>query len=1231
MCEHSHQQQSGKLKVSRNLASTDPFTHLHLHSSYSLLDGAIRIPDLMTYLNKLGMKNVALTDHGNLFGAFEFYHAAKKANIKPILGCEFYVAPGKRQEKTNVEGVVDGSNYHLVILARNNQGYQNLMKLSSRSYIDGFYRKPRIDYELLEKHASGLICLSACIGGEIQNKIIQGRMKAATELAGRLKEIMDPDCFFLELQNHGLKEEKIAAEGNFQLSKELDIPLCLTNDSHYLEPHHQEAQEFLLRINQKKTIHDRLPFSFNPEFYVKSSQEMAQLFPDHPEAYLNTQRIAEMVDLDLNFSHPLLPDFQVPPDFTLNSYLYKLAKEGLERRFDSQKLNDKKLQERFEFEFNIIKKTGFAGYFLIVQDFTSYAKKNRIPIGPGRGSAAGSLISYSLGITDIDPLRHGLLFERFLNPNRNALPDIDIDFCTNGRETIIQYVKEKYGDDKVGQIITYSKMTSKSCLKDVARVLEIPFGEANSISDAFPQSCENIPQALQTSKDFAQLAQKSKYERLFRIAQDLEGNVRQVGIHAAGILIAPRSLEELTPLAMIRQKDNRVMVSQYDMDSLLKMGMVKIDFLGLQNLTIIGKALELIKERHGKEIKFRFGPDDQLDDAATYRMIRSGEVKGVFQLESRGMREFLLRLQPDCFEDLIALLALFRPGPLQSGMADSYINRKTGKEKVTYEHPILQKILQNTYGVILFQEQVMEIGKKIGGLTPLEGDQLRVSMGKKNVQLMNEMKEKFVRGAIAQEYSEKFAIKIYQQMEKFAGYGFNKSHSAAYACIVYQTAYLKTHFTIEYLETILNSSKDNIETLQPAIRDCSQYDIQVKGPDVNESMVDFAIIDNNSIRFGLSAIKNVGELFSKEIVAKRQSLPDRKFANLDDFFINLDLRLCNKRVLEALIKSGSLDSFTVKRKYLLENVEILVKLIQSRQRDMQSTQELFSFEAKSSAETQTIVDGIRAYTRNHTTMQEYPLRERLSMEKEALGLYLSGHPLGSYEKKLGNLKYPNLIDCAQFTDNVSVSLPGILTEISKKKTRSGNEMIFFTCEDLTATIEGIIFPRQYKLLKEKIKIDTPLWLEGKIKKEGNGEKNLLILAELSSLDSHLSQIRVEHALHIKFIEKIRQIQSKEVVNQLKEILIEQSLVRPLAVTVKNLEEKNSNNHMQTKIGEKSIEPYQIYFHLPHLTIKAQQNLKIRYDEVLLEKLKTIESISQIYLSIGNQVDKKYEKPHEKSL
>ncbi len=1167
----------------------ETFTHLHLHTSYSLLDGAIRIHELMEYVKQNGMNAVAMTDHGNMFGAIEFYKTAKKAGVKPIIGLEFYVAPGSRFETKQMENLADGNNYHLILLAKNNKGYQNLIKLASRSYSEGFYRKPRIDYELLAAHSEGLICLSACIAGEIPRKIIAGRNEEALELAGRLNEMFGQGNFFLEIQNHGIPEEKISAQGMVNISRKTGIPLVLTNDAHFLKKEDRQSQDILLRINQKKTLEDVLSFGFTDDFFVKPPSEMLQLFPELPEAFHNTNLIADMVDLDFKFGNPLLPKFDVPQGYTLDSYMRDLAWNGLKKRYGENLPSE--VTERFEFEYNVITGMDFPGYFLIVQDFINWAKSTGIPVGPGRGSAAGSIVAYGLGITDIDPLKYDLLFERFLNPDRKEMPDIDVDFCTERREEVINYVKDKYGHDQVGQIITYGTLAAKACLKDVARVMNIPFEEANGISKKFPDGLNiTIEDALKQSRELAEYASSGPVQKnLFSVALKLEGNVRHTGVHAAGVVIAPGRLEEYVPMATVAakgsdKKQDRILVTQYDMNVLSDVGLVKMDFLGLRNLTIINDACKEIERRRGIRVDF-----DSLDlnDTKSYQLLQKGDVAGVFQLESSGMREFVLRTKPERFEDLIALIALYRPGPLDSGMAESYINRKNGREKVSYPHEDLREILQDTYGVIVYQEQVMLISRIIGGFTPGESDALRKAMGKKIVDKMAEMRVKFVEGAVKKGYNQKFAEEIYDQMAEFAKYGFNKSHSAAYAMIVYRTAYLKANYPVEYMKAVLDSEIDRTERLVFYINSCREMNIKILGPDVNESGLHFTITDDDTIRFGLTAIKNVGEPAARSILDARAACGG-KFASILELLENADLRVCNRRALEALIAGGSFLTLGYTRLALNESLDTLLNQAAQSRKDKESGQEsLFGLFASDAGGTGAS-DPDPVPKGEHVA--EYPEQEVLQREKEVLGFYLTGHPLKKYEKDLKRSKSINILAIKERSDIDRIELAAVITEISVRQSKAGKDMARVRLEDLSGSIDAMIFQSVLEKVKPMLRMDVPLLFKGNVKKKEDTDTAELIISDVETLNQEKIEEKLEKAIHVKLDRSL----ADETVTQ----------------TLLKIFSENKGN-------------LSVFFHLNGgsdlQVIRAHDSFRVNYSKEMVQRIKSIPAVKEMFLSSGDQI------------
>ncbi|MCS7205258.1 MAG: DNA polymerase III subunit alpha [Leptospiraceae bacterium] len=1172
------------------------FTHLHLHTTFSLLDGAIRIKDLMEYLNQHEMDSVAITDHGNMYGVIQFYQEAVKHNIKPIIGNEFYVAPGKRTEKKFVENLADGNNFHLVLLAQNLKGYKNLIKLTSRSFTEGFYRKPRIDYELLEEYSEGLICLTACLGGEVQSKILSGRFHEAEALAKRLKDIFGKDRFYLEIQNHGLKEEEIVAKGNIEISKKWDIPLVLTNDAHFLTQKDHEIQDILLRINQKKTIDEPLEFGFNQEFYVKTPEEMFQVFPEIPEAFYNTQKIKEMVDLSFEFGNPLLPKFDVPKGYTTNSYLRKLAEEGLKRRY---KVITKEIQERFEFEYKVITEMDFASYFLIVQDFINWAKSQNIPVGPGRGSAAGSLIAYCLGITEIDPIRYNLLFERFLNLERKEMPDIDVDFCMERREEVINYVKQKYGEENVAQIITYGNMAAKACIKDVARVLKMPFAEANLYSQAIPNTPKiTIEEAYEESLEFQRYVNKSElHKKVFEIAKKLEGNSRQTGVHAAGVVIAPEPLENIVPLATVAnpkdKSSQRILVTQFDMNVLSEIGLVKMDFLGLRNLTVIHNTLKRIQKRRGIQIDINNIP---LDDKKTYQLLQSGKVKGIFQLESSpGMRDFVVRMQPEVFEDLIALIAMYRPGPLQTGMADMYINRKKGLEKVEYPHPDLEGILKETYGVILYQEQVMQIAQKIGGFSKGQSDTLRKAMGKKIESKMQEMKVLFIEGAVQRGYDSKFAEELYNQMSEFAKYGFNKSHSAAYAMIVYQTAYLKANYTIEFLTEVLNSEIHKTEKLTPYFYESKELNIKIEKPDINKSFELFEIENENTIRYGLSAIKNVGDNVVSNILEVRNRI--KQFRSFTEFLQEINLKTINKRALESLIYAGCFDNLGYTRKGLIESLEYLIEKVKKNKEPYQESQGVLFL---SLGTTNLLMK--HGFYHNNTEALEYKISkeefqqdEFFKKEKEVLGIYFSGHPLDKYQYLIRHLKITPIEKLYTENKTSEFELCGVIQDLEIKSSRNKKEYARFQLLDWTGQVQCLVFSNLIESNRNLLQEDQIVWVKGRADVDEETQNITILVDEIKALTEELLEEKAEQSLHIK-------IQ--------REVFQEDSFVQLWELF---------NKHIKNHKGKA-----QIYFHIiengsTQTVIKAHSTFSISVNDELIKELKKIEGIKGIYHTIGTTI------------
>ncbi|MCU0846684.1 MAG: DNA polymerase III subunit alpha [Spirochaetes bacterium] len=1050
------------------------FIHLHNHSDYSILDGAITLDRLIGRARELGMPAIALTDHGNMFGAIEFYQKARKEGITPIIGQEFYMAPGSRFKKESSRDNGDDNAYHLLLLAVNETGYKNLMKLSSIGYTEGFYYKPRIDMESLEAHSGGLVCSTACLAGQVPQLILRGDLKGAGRLAGKFKEMFGRENFYLELQYHGMKEQETVNKGLISLSNEIDVPLIATNDAHYVTKDDSYSHEVMLCIQTGKTMNDteRMRFS-SDQFYLKSEEEMRRIFSDYPDAILNTGKIHEMVDLELDLGNPILPNFEVPDGYNLDTYLMHLVKEGAEKLYGRSVPAE--VKARIEYELGVITGMHFSGYFLIVWDFINYARRTGVPVGPGRGSAAGSMVSYCLGITALDPLRYNLLFERFLNPDRNEMPDMDIDFCADRRDEIISYVKQKYGEDRVTQIITFNKMKAKAAIKDVARALDIPFAKANEISKLIEE--DSLDKALKSSKDFKKLFEDGSVDRdLIDISLKLEGMVRSAGKHAAGVVISKGPLTDYVPL--YRDKDGTIS-SQYDKNTLEKAGLVKMDLLGLKNLSIIDKCLRLIKQGTGQELDINTIP---LDDKKTFKLLQQADTKGVFQLESSGMQNILRRLGPTEFEDIIAINALFRPGPLGSGMTDDFIKRKRSPSLIKYPHKILEPILGDTLGVVVYQEQVMLISQVIAGFTLPEADRLRKAMGKKKMDIINELEDKFLRGAEKNKIDRNIAESLYDMIKKFGEYGFNKSHSAAYALVTYQTAYLKAHYPMQYMTALLSAQPDRQDDIIQYINDCKSCGIQVLPPSINESFYDFTI-EGSSIRFGLSAIKGVGEKAIESIIGTRNKFG--RFSSLRGFLEHIDLLTVNKGVLEALVKSGSFDCLNPNRAQLFGGIEILLDAARRLQEDLASGQgSLF---------------GIGGGTHGHDVhidlpgMKDWSEIEKLSREKEVLGLYLSGHPLAKHEKEARRYSSVSLGEITEEVNGRNVSIVGIINNIQiKRSQKSGQKYATGQLEDLDGSIDSIFFSKILGKSEILICSGQPVMATGTIEFDGETAKKLIV-------------------------------------------------------------------------------------------------------------------------------------------
>lgn len=1029
------------------------FVHLHCHSEYSLLDGFTRIKSLVKRAADLGMKAVALTDHGVMYGVIEFYKAAIAAGIKPIVGCEFYIAPRSRFDKKPGNDV---SAYHLVLLAKNKTGYKNLCRLASIASLEGFYYNPRIDKEILKEYSEGLIGLSACLKGEIQYHLNKDSYEKAKESALEYQSIFAPGDFYLEIMDHGIREQKKILPQMAQLSQETGIKLAATNDVHYLAQSDSEAHDVLLCIQTGKTLHDadRMRYSTD-QFYLKSPNEMQELFKSYPEAISNTIEIAEKCNLKLELNKNILPDFPVPEGFTKESYLEHLCREGIIKRYGA---STQEIEDRLKTEFEVINGKGLAAYFLIVWDFINHAKEQDIPVGPGRGSAAGSLIAYLIGITDVDPLKYGLIFERFLNPERTALPDIDTDFCQTRRGEVIKYVTEKYGADKVSQIVTFGRLKARAVIRDVGRVYAIPLGFVDKLAKMVPFGAD-LKEALETPEMKEIYENDSQAKQLLDMALQLEGLARNSSIHAAGVLISKEPITDCAPL--YKMKGDEVVV-QYDMNYSAEVGLLKMDFLGLRNLTILYDAVNLIEKRYGIKLDLLTIP---LDDAKTYELLQQGKTAGIFQLESPGMTRYLTQLKPECIEDIIAMCALYRPGPLKGGMVEEFIKRKHGITKTKYLHPVLEPILNETYGVIVYQEQVMQIANEVGGYTMGEADELRRAMGKKKAELMREQRNIFVERAVKRNFERELASQIFDYMEAFASYGFNKSHTACYGVIAYQTAYLKAHYPHEYMAALLTSVMNNTEKVSDFVKECAGMGIKVLPPDINESEAVFNVT-KEGIRFGLAAVKNVGTAPINEIIqARKQNGP---FKSLHDFCCIVEH--VNRKVVESLVLSGAMDCLGENRATLLQNLDICQEFGICQRKDKMSGQMSLFDDMNDEAVAPPAIKRV----------EELEKSTLLSNEKALLGVYVSDHPLNRYKELLQSETIVPIANLTGFEGEQKLTIAGIINSVKKKVTKSNKLMAFIEVEDLTGRVEVTVFPRTYESDLSYIVEDSVVLISGKL-------------------------------------------------------------------------------------------------------------------------------------------------------
>ena len=1038
---------------------TSEFVHLHNHSDYSLLDGAQRIDQLVNTIDDLKMDSVALTEHGNMFSVVPYYKDAKKAGIKPIIGCEIYVAMGSRfEKKTTAEG--GWGNNHLILLAQNNTGYKNLMKLVTAGYLEGFYYRPRVDIDLLRQYSEGLICMSACLKGEVPEKMLRGDYEGAKEAALRFAEIF-PDRYYLEIQNHGIPEEEANIKNMKKLAVDLNLPLVCTNDAHYAKQSHWEAHDIhiCLGTGKKRSDLNRLRYA-TPEFYFKTQDEMFNLFKEFPQAIENTRRIADSINVELRMGEYHLPNFPIPEDSPTkdpDEYLKMLTQVGADALYGEITPD---IQKRIDHELMVIRNMGFAGYFLITADFVKYAKDASIPVGPGRGSAAGSIVSYALGITSIDPLKHDLLFERFLNPDRISLPDIDIDFCIERRGEVIDYIKGQYGENSVTQIITFGKMKAKQVVRDVGRVMGYSFGEVDKIAKAIPNELNiTLDIALEKSHDLQELAE-GDYKELMSHAKVLEGMHRHASIHAAGVVIAPGDLTDYVPLYKSTTGD---VTSQYDMKGLEELGLLKMDFLGLRNLTVIDKAVKLIAQK-GEKIDIEKLP---LDDAKVYELFAKGHTIGVFQFESSGMREFLKKLQPTVIEDLIAMNALYRPGPMEN--INDFISRKHGKKKIVYPHPLMEPILKETYGIIVYQEQVMQIAHEIAGFTLAEADIMRRAMGKKIKSLMDELSIKFVEGAEKKDIPKKKAEDIFALIEKFAQYGFNKSHSTAYAYVAYQTAWLKTHYPAEFMSANLTSEMGTIDRVVILINECKKLGIEVTPPDINVSFEDFRPVNESTISYGLNAIKNVGAKALETIIEERSE--NGKYESIFDLCARVDQQKVNKRVLESLVMSGTMDSVEGNRAQKFAAVDAAIKYGQQMQSEKDRNQvDLFGGSGQ---------DDELIRTPDLQQVADWQEKESLDKEKEVLGLYVSGHPLLEHAEDLEEFTSVTFGEDQEFSKKDALVVGGMITRIVERFDRRNRKMAFFDLDCLGGHAEVIAFSDCFKSYGNLIEEGNVVFVKGK--------------------------------------------------------------------------------------------------------------------------------------------------------
>lgn len=1153
------------------------FTHLHTHSHYSLLDGLAKIDDLLARASELGMDSLAITDHGVMFGALEFYQKAKYKNIKPIIGVEAYVAPKSRFDKTpTLENT--RRNNHLILLAKNETGYKNLVKLTTLAHLEGFYYKPRVDKEILRQYSEGVIASSACIAGEVAQAILDKDMKKAEKVIYEFQEIYGKENYYLEIQPHPQLEGQNAVNNALiELSKKTGAPLVATNDIHYVYPEDDKIQDILLCIQMNKTVQDTDRMSMLGENYsMKSPQEMLEYFKHVPEAIDNTQRIVDACNIEFDLGKILIPYFEVPNGMTDFEYLEKICHKGIPKRYGK---SSETIEKRLTYELSVIKQMGFPSYFLIVQDFVNWAKEHKIVVGPGRGSAAGSIVSYLTGITDVDPLKYNLLFERFLNPDRISMPDIDMDFADTRRDEVLEYVAQRYGQDHVAQIITFGTMAAKAAVRDCGRALALPYSYCDKISKMIPMFTK-LKDAMENVKEL-----KDTYEndpdakKLLDYSLKLEGVARHNSTHACGVVISKEPINCYTPTQHPPQDDNAI-TTQYAAGDIEKLGLLKMDFLGLKNLTIIEHALKIISKTKDTDVDIAHLP---LDDQKTLELFQNGMTTGVFQFESSGMKKYLKKLKPTNFEDIIAMVALYRPGPLNSGMVDEFIDRKHGRKEIVYKHPVMKDALESTYGVVIYQEQVMRLSKDMASFTGGQADTLRKAMGKKIAELMAKMKDEFIKGCIANNIDKKIAEQTFADCEAFAEYGFNRSHAVCYAFIGYQTAYLKAYYPAEFMAALLTSDRENIDRVAIEVEECRTMGIEVLPPDINESFVDFGVIvqDDGSekIRFGLSAIKNVGEQLVDTIVEERKN--NGKFKDLEDFILRVKSNSLNKKSMESLAKAGAFGDMA-ERNALLENMDKILLFAKEEQKAAENGQ----FSLFASATTDTNINTLKLDPKPPASK-----KDKMAWEKELLGLYVSDHPLKEYAaflqdkcKSIGRLRHEDVDQQAQ--------LGGIITKVQKIVTRNGSSMLFVNLEDLTGKIEILVFP--------KILGDNPdIWEEGSI---------IFAKGKLSDKDGAFKLLG-EEARRIDLVEA-REYSEKHKSKPLDE-------AETINITIPQQNSKKAMVDLSELLKNSTEGKFNVFISVPtegngYKKIKANKNIEC--NEKILENIRNIVSPQNVVLN-----------------